>query len=110
MDEVNISHNEFKEITKDYSRTAVIAKLIYVSDKEQGIIRIKKGKGFSYRFKNNIIKDKKHLERIRKLVLPPAWKNVWICYYENGHLQATGYDAKKPQAIPLPCFMEFIAQ
>jgi DNA topoisomerase I len=94
MEDVNISHNEFKEIAKDYSRTAVIANLVYISDKEQGIIRIKKGNGFSYRLKDNIIKDKNQLERIRKLVLPPAWKNVWICYYENGHLQATGYDAK----------------
>jgi DNA topoisomerase-1 len=94
MEGVNISHNEFIEITRDYSRTAEMARLIYVSDKEQGIIRIKKGNGFSYKFKNDILRDKKQLERIRKLVLPPAWKNVWICYCENGHLQATGYDSK----------------
>src|SRR5438552_13937397 len=94
MAELNISHNEFIEITKDYSRTAEVARLIYVSDKEEGIVRIKKGSGFSYRFKNALLKDKKQLERIKKLVLPPAWENVWICYYENGHLQATGYDTK----------------
>src|SRR6478752_5940210 len=94
MEGVNISHDKFLEITKDYSRSAEMAKLIYVSDKEQGIIRIKKGNGFSYKFQDNILKDKNQLERIRKLVLPPAWENVWICYYENGHLQATGYDAK----------------
>ncbi len=94
MDEVHISHKEFIEITKDYSKAAEVAKLIYVSDKEKGIIRLKKGKGFSYQFKDGILKDKKQLERIKKLVLPPAWKNVWICYYENGHLQATGYDTK----------------
>ncbi|HEY2726102.1 MAG TPA: DNA topoisomerase IB [Parafilimonas sp.] len=95
MNEVNISHDEFIEINKDYLRTAEAAKLIYVSDKEQGIIRIKKGKSFSYVFKNSPIKDKNQLERIKKLVLPPAWENVWICYYENGHIQATGYDTKK---------------
>ena len=95
MEGVDISHNEFIEIIKDYSKTAEIASLVYVSDKEQGIIRIKKGKGFSYRFKNNVLKDKEQLERIRQLVLPPAWDNVWICYYDNGHLQATGYDIKK---------------
>lgn len=94
MEGVNISHDEFVEITKDYSRAAEVAKLVYVSDKEQGIIRIKKDKGFSYKFKNGILKDKKQLERINKLVLPPAWENVWICYYDNGHLQATGYDAR----------------
>lgn len=90
----NISHDDFLKITRDYSRTAEVAKLIYVTDKEQGIIRLKKGKGFSYLFNNGVLKDKRQLERIRKLVLPPAWKNVWICYKENGHLQATGYDAK----------------
>jgi DNA topoisomerase-1 len=94
MMEINISHNEFIEITRDSSRTAEVVKLIYVTGKEEGIVRLKKGKGFCYRFKNGILKDKKQLERIRKLVLPPAWKNVWICYYENGHLQATGYDTK----------------
>jgi DNA topoisomerase-1 len=95
MNEVNISHNEFIEITKDYSRAAEAAKLIYVSDKKPGIIRIKKGDGFSYQFKSAEVKDKHQLERIKKLVLPPAWENVWICYYENGHIQATGYDTKK---------------
>src|SRR5438046_675267 len=94
MEGMNISHHEFIEIDKNYSGAAEVAKLIYVSDKEQGIIRIKKGKGFSYRFKNGILKDEKQLERIKKLVLPPAWKDVWICYYGNGHLQATGYDTR----------------
>lgn len=94
MEGISISHDEFVEITKNYSRAAEVAKLIYISDKEQGIIRLKKGKGFSYVFKDEVLKDKQQLERIRKLVLPPAWKNVWICHYENGHLQATGYDTK----------------
>ncbi|MEP6681841.1 MAG: DNA topoisomerase IB [Parafilimonas sp.] len=95
MNEVNISHKEFIQINKDYLRAAEAVKLIYVNDKEQGIIRIKKGKNFSYQFKNTSLKDKAHLERIKKLVLPPAWENVWICYYEKGHIQATGYDIKK---------------
>jgi DNA topoisomerase-1 len=95
MESVNISHDKFIELTKDYSRAAAVAKLMYVSDKQQGITRIKKGKGFYYKFKNDILKDKEQLDRIKKLVLPPAWENVWICYYENGHLQATGYDTKK---------------
>ena len=41
------------------------------------------------------VTDKNDLLRIRKLVLPPAWENVWICSLANGHLQATGYDLKK---------------
>ena len=94
MEEIVIPHKEFIKITKDYSRTAAVARLIYVSDKEEGIMRLKKGKGFSYVFKNAVLKDKMQLERIKKLVLPPAWENVWICYHENGHLQATGYDAR----------------
>ena len=94
MEGVNISHDEFIDIAKNYSGAAEIAHLVYVNDKEHGIIRLKKGKGFSYLYKNEALKDKQQLERIRKLVLPPAWRDVWICYYENGHLQATGYDTK----------------
>ncbi len=94
MTDLNITHKDFLQITKDYSRTAEVAKLIYVTDKDQGIVRLKKGKGFSYIFKNGVVRDKYQLERIRKLVLPPAWTNVWICYKENGHLQATGFDIK----------------
>ena len=41
------------------------------------------------------VTDKNDLLRIRKLVLPPAWENVWICSLSDGHLQATGYDVKK---------------
>jgi DNA topoisomerase I len=94
MNGIEISHNDFIDITKNYSRAAEVANLIYVSDKDAGIIRIKKGKDFAYIYNNFPVKDKNQLERIKKLVLPPAWRNVWICYYENGHLQATGYDSK----------------
>ena len=94
MDSVDISHRDFIDITKNYSRAAEVINLIYVSDKEAGIIRIKKGDTFAYTYNNSPLKDKTQLERIKKLVLPPAWRDVWICYYENGHLQATGYDSK----------------
>ena len=40
--------------------------------------------------------------RIHELVIPPAWKDVWICPYPGGHIQATGIDAARPQAVPLP--------
>lgn len=68
-------------------------KLIYVSDIEiEGIKREKKGKGFRYIYKGEKIVDKIILDRINKLVIPPAWSKVWICPEENGHLQVTGFD------------------
>ena len=70
------------------------ANLIYVSDRDEGIERRKKGEKFAYYFKGEIIKDDEELLRIKHLVIPPAWEKVWICKLENGHLQATGYDTK----------------
>ncbi len=70
--------------------------LRYVSDSTPGFFRQKIGKGFKYYdLKGNLIRDKKVLERIEKLVIPPAWENVWISPIANGHLQATGMDEKK---------------
>lgn len=94
MGDVELSHKEFIQLTKDYSHAAQAIQLMYVSDKEAGILRIQRGKSFSYKYNGAIIKNKEQLDRIKKLVLPPAWRDVWICYYENGHLQATGYDTK----------------
>src|SRR5690348_15308531 len=94
MNDVALSDKEFIQLTKDYSQAAEAAKLVYASDKDMGIVRIKKGTGFSYAYNDKPVTDKQQLERIKKLVLPPAWRDVWICYYENGHLQATGYDSK----------------
>jgi DNA topoisomerase-1 len=71
---------------------AKAARLVYVSDKSEGITRVRSGKGFVYKYKNKRLTDKKQLERIRALVLPPAWTDVWICAIPNGHLQATGKD------------------
>jgi DNA topoisomerase-1 len=65
--------------------------LEYVSGNEPGIVRVKRGKGFSYLFNGKPV-DGVTLDRIKKLVLPPAWRNVWISTLENAHLQATGYD------------------
>lgn len=69
--------------------------LIYVSDTEPGIRRRRKGKGFSYTLPDGkTLADELQRARIHALGLPPAYENVWICIYENGHLQATGYDAR----------------
>jgi DNA topoisomerase-1 len=91
---VELSHKEFLKIDKDYSKAAKVADLIYVSDKEPGINRLKKGKGFAYIYDNKPLKEKAEIERIRKLAIPPAWTNVWICPSDNGHIQATGFDIR----------------
>jgi DNA topoisomerase I len=71
------------------------ARLRYTSDLEPGIQRIRNGKSFSFKFPNGKkIRSKKILERIKKLVIPPAWTDVWISQDPNGHLQATGRDAR----------------
>lgn len=71
------------------------AGLRYVSDDSGGIRRKNRGKDFAYYdIEGRIIKDSAELKRIRSLAIPPAWKNVWICRQANGHLQATGLDAK----------------
>jgi DNA topoisomerase-1 len=95
IEELELSHKELLKVDKDYEKAASIINLVYVRDTESGIMRLRKGKGFAYYFDKKPIKDKKQLQRIKKLVIPPAWKSVWICPIENGHLQATGLDAKQ---------------
>src|SRR5215208_6978941 len=59
-----------------------------------GIRRRRRGKGFSYvDERGDRIDDPEVLQRIAELAIPPAWEDVWICPYANGHLQATGTDA-----------------
>jgi DNA topoisomerase-1 len=74
---------------------AETAGLIYVSDEEPGIRRKKSGKGFTYlRPDGKKVEDDATLKRIKSLVIPPAYTDVWICSKANGHIQATGRDAK----------------
>jgi DNA topoisomerase I len=69
--------------------------LVYVTDQKPGILRRRMGDGFQYRGVNGKrISDRRILERIRKLAIPPAYEDVWICPVPNGHIQATGRDAK----------------
>ena len=69
--------------------------LVYVHDNIPGITREKHGQGFAYRWPDGrLLKEESLLERIKKLAIPPAYTNVWICPIENGHLQATGRDAR----------------
>ncbi|MXV52762.1 DNA topoisomerase IB [Pedobacter sp. HMF7647] len=68
-------------------------KLVYLTDSAPGISRVKKGAEFIYLDKKGEkITDEKLLKRIKSLVLPPAWTNVWIAPKANAHLQATGID------------------
>ncbi len=79
----------------DVVATAREAGLRYVSDHMAGIRRKRAGRSFSYIDKTGEkLTDPKTLERIRALAIPPAWKDVWICASANGHLQATGLDAR----------------
>jgi DNA topoisomerase I len=79
----------------DPKEAAEAAGLVYVTDEERGIRRERKGDAFEY-FKPNgdPLTDEATLERIRKLAIPPAYADVWICPKANGHLQATGRDAR----------------
>lgn len=90
MVDVNVSPQEI----------AKAMKLRYVSSDKKGYSRQKKGKGFIYLdTKEEEIKDPEILDHIKGLVIPPAWTDVWISPYPNGHLQATGYDVKEENNI-----------
>ena len=84
------------------------AGLVYVSDEEPGIRRKKAGTGFAYLHPNGgKVQDDATMERIRKLAVPPAWTDVWICAKANGHIQATGRDARgRKQYRYHPAFRE----
>ena len=74
---------------------AAAAGLRYVSDASPGIRRRRSGKGFSYAdSQGKGVRDRSTLDRIRKLAIPPAYSDVWICPDARGHLQATGRDAR----------------
>jgi DNA topoisomerase-1 len=75
-------------------------RLVRVDDGMPGIVRMRRGKGFAYRAADGHwltprrAADKRLLDRIRRLAIPPAYRSVWICPLDNGHLQATGRDAR----------------
>jgi len=75
--------------------SAKAAGLRYVSDAEPGISRQRAGTAFRYLGPDGrALRDAETLARIRRLAIPPAWEEVWICAREDGHLQATGRDAR----------------
>ena len=69
--------------------------LLYASDQMPGFTRTKCGKSFVYWQANGQqLRDAKHIARIQKLAIPPAYTAVWICPHPQGHIQATGRDAR----------------
>jgi DNA topoisomerase-1 len=74
---------------------ATAAGLRYASDQSPGMTRRRRGSSFSYYDPSGrLVRDPSELKWIRSLAIPPAWERVWICPRANGHLQATGFDAK----------------
>jgi DNA topoisomerase-1 len=79
----------------EHIESAEAAGLRYVTDAVPGIRRQRRGRGFAYiGADGGVIRDKAELERIRKLVIPPRWTDVWICPNPSGHLQVTARDAR----------------
>ena len=79
----------------DPQDAAEAAGLVYVNDEKPGITRKLAGESFEFYGPNGRkIIDEKVIGRIRKLAVPPAYTDVWICPKANGHVQATGRDAK----------------
>jgi DNA topoisomerase I len=100
--------NTSSENVVDPRDAAETAGLRYVSDEEPGIRRKKAGKGFAYVGPDGgRIADEATLARIRSLAIPPAYTDVWICPRADGHIQATGRDAKgRKQYRYHPAFRE----
>ncbi|MDX2240072.1 MAG: DNA topoisomerase IB [Leptolyngbyaceae cyanobacterium bins.302] len=81
--------------SSDPAESAEAMGLQYMTDEGDGIRRIKQGDEFNYMgLDGEVITDSDEIKRIQSLGIPPAWENVWICPAPNGHLQATGRDAK----------------
>jgi DNA topoisomerase-1 len=84
-----------QESIADPVDSAKAAGLRYVSDAQAGIRRKRSGRGFRYvNPDGSAVHDTDTLARIKSLVIPPAWTDVWICSHPRGHLQVTGRDAK----------------
>lgn len=87
--------SKLEKIGRNPQTTAKSVGLRYSINITTGYYRVRKGDKFEFVDENKKkVRDKQILERINKLVIPPAWENVWISPYENGHLQATGIDGK----------------
>jgi DNA topoisomerase IB len=85
-----------QDAVADAVEMATAAGLIYVSDADPGIRRIRDGEQFVYIGPDQRrVSEARELERIARLAIPPAYDDVWICVHPRGHLQATGRDARR---------------
>src|SRR5438105_14063131 len=83
------------DVAVDSAEAAKEAGLRYVTDERPGYMRKPKGKHFDYfDTEGKPIRDEQRLLRIKRLAIPPAWTDAWICPSANGHIQATGRDAR----------------
>jgi DNA topoisomerase I len=88
-------HTAERGLARDPAEAAQEAGLVYTTDDEPGIRRVRRGKQFDYLGPDGKrIHDAAILDRIRALAIPPAWEHVWISTRPRGHLQATGRDAR----------------
>ena len=95
MDRAASKEQNTNEVETSAPQDARAAGLRYVDDRTPGITRKKTRQAFCYIDNDGTpIRDEAELARIRSLAIPPAWTDVWICRWRNGHLQATGRDAK----------------
>lgn len=94
MAEKRLTPSLLKKIETNPETAIETLDLVYVNPHQLSIQRKKKGKQFSYIKNGQLVSDKTELSRIASLVIPPAWKQVKISTLSNGHLQATGRDAK----------------
>lgn len=92
---MSLSSEEITELISSPHQAAEKANLLYTSEEELCIVRRKRGKGYQYLKEGKPVESEKILERIKKLVIPPAWENVKICPHDKGHLQVVGLDTKK---------------
>jgi DNA topoisomerase-1 len=90
---ISINRRKLKSLVLNGMKSAEAVNLIYVSDNQNGITRERDGDEFVYKLNGKHIVDEEILVRIKSMVIPPAWENVWICTNPNGHLQAVGVDA-----------------
>lgn len=90
-----LSRDSSNAVIVEPQQAAAAVGLRYVADSGPGLRRRKSGRGFIYvRADGSRLSDPDAVKRIRSLAIPPAWKDVWICPFAQGHLQATGRDAR----------------
>ena len=86
---------QLEDLYSDAQSCAKLVGLRYIGTDVAGYTRKKQGKGFRYlNARNQVLADKELTRRITELMIPPAWKEVWICPSQNGHVLATGIDEK----------------